>query len=100
MVGCGALEPKPGHDDDEYDNQLDHEAGGGLGWLVRGTDENRGKVMSHGANKLQMPYLTFSIYSSCPISGKSINSCKNQINSCKNQINSCRHYNLCPMTFC
>ena len=39
----------------------------------------RGKVMSHVANKLQMPYLTFSIYSSCPISVKSINSCENQI---------------------
>ena len=43
----------------------------------------RGKVMSQGANKLQMPYLTFSIYSRGPISGKSINSCDNSINSCR-----------------
>ena len=43
----------------------------------------RGKVMSQGANKLQMPYLTFSIFSSGPISGESINSCENPINSCR-----------------
>ena len=40
-----------------------------------------GKVMSHGANKLHMPYLTISIYCSYPISGKSINCIENPINS-------------------
>ena len=50
----------------------------------------RGKVMSHGANKLQLSFLTFLIYSSCLISGKTINSCGNQINSCK-------HSNLCAI---
>ena len=48
--------------------------------------------MSHGANKLHMPYLTISIYCSCPISGKSINCIENPINSW-------RHWNLCPNSF-
>ena len=52
----------------------------------------RGKVMSHEANKLHMPYLTISIYCSCPISGKSINCIENPINSW-------RHWSLCPNAF-
>ena len=43
----------------------------------------RGKVMSHGTNKLHSPFLANSIYSSDPISETSINSCETQINSCK-----------------
>ena len=42
----------------------------------------RGKVMSHRANKLQMPFLANSIYSSDHFLERSINSCDNQINSC------------------
>ena len=45
------------------------------------TQKCRGKVMSHGANKLHLPYLTISIYCSCPISGKLINCIENPINS-------------------
>ena len=37
--------------------------------------------MSHGANKLHMPYLTIWIYCSWPISGKSINCFENPMNS-------------------
>ena len=43
----------------------------------------RGKVMSHRANKLQMPFLGNSIYSSDRFLERSINSCDNQINSCR-----------------
>ena len=52
----------------------------------------RGKVMSHRANKLHMPYLTIWIYCSWPISGKSINCFENPMNSW-------RHWNLCPNAF-
>ena len=43
----------------------------------------RGKVISHRANKLQMPFLANSIYSSDRFLERSINSCDNQINSCR-----------------
>jgi len=46
-------------------------------------DHSRGKVMSHKANKLQMPFLANSIYSSDRFLERSINSCDNQINSCR-----------------
>ena len=46
-------------------------------------EAGRGKVMSHRANKLQMPFLANSIYSSDRLLERSINSCVNQINSCR-----------------
>ena len=48
--------------------------------LVRSGNDG-GKVMSHRANKLQMPFLANSIYISDRFLERSINSCDNQINS-------------------
>ena len=61
-------------------------------WVIQYSTVPRGKVMSHGANKLQMPFLSNSIYISDPFLRRSINSCEKLLNSC-------RHYILCTNPF-